>query len=66
MIFIMPDKSWRRKAGSGDALAVLSADDWERERETLYVLQNDSLMKQIADPMVTHNTRVADQENRSN
>jgi len=26
----------------------LSADDWEREQETLYVLQNNNLMKQIA------------------
>ncbi len=33
---------------SGDDFVVLSADDWEREQETLYVLQNNDLMKQIA------------------
>ena len=40
---------------TGDAFVVLSADDWEREQETLYVLQNSSLMKQIADSLATHN-----------
>lgn len=33
---------------SGEDFVVMSADDWEREQETLYVLQNQSLMKQIA------------------
>ena len=42
---------------TGEAFIVMSADDWEREQETLYVLQNTSLMKQIADSMATHNTR---------
>jgi antitoxin YefM len=32
----------------------MSADDWEREQETLYVLQNNSLMQQIADSITTH------------
>ena len=27
---------------------VISAEDWERGRETLYVLENRSLMQQIA------------------
>jgi antitoxin YefM len=40
---------------AGEAFVVMSADDWEREQETLYVLQNNSLMKQIADSMATHN-----------
>jgi len=40
---------------AGDAFVVMSADDWEREQETLYVLQNNSLMKQIAESMTTHN-----------
>ena len=39
---------------SGDDFVVLSADDWEREQETLYVLQNSSLMKQIAESINTH------------
>ena len=33
---------------------VLSADDWEREQETLYVLQNNDLMKQIAASAATN------------
>ena len=40
---------------AGDAFVVMSADDWEREQETLYVLQNNSLMEQIAESMATHN-----------
>ncbi|MCJ8273808.1 MAG: type II toxin-antitoxin system Phd/YefM family antitoxin [Psychrosphaera sp.] len=35
-------------SGGGDFI-VMSADDWAREQETLYVLQNTSLMQQIAD-----------------
>lgn len=42
---------------AGEAFVVMSADDWEREQETLYVLQNNSLMNQIADSMATHNNR---------
>jgi len=33
---------------------VLSADDWEREQETLSVLQNNDLMQQIVDSAATH------------
>ena len=33
---------------------VVSAKDWEREQETLYVLQNKSLMKQIERSLKTH------------
>ena len=40
---------------SGEDFVVVSADDWEREQETLYVLQNKSLMKQIADSLKSHN-----------
>ena len=47
----MPLKVTRR---SGDDFVVLSADDWEREQETLYVLQNSDLMKQIAASSATH------------
>ena len=38
----------------GEDFVVLSAEDWEREQETLYVLQNNDLMKQIAASMVSH------------
>ena len=39
---------------SGDDFVVVSADDWEREQETLFVLQNRNLMKQIASSLQTH------------
>lgn len=31
-----------------EAFVVLGADDWDRTQETLYVLQNQDLMQQIA------------------
>jgi len=40
----LPLKITRR---SGDDFVVLSADDWEREQETLYILQNNDLMKPL-------------------
>ena len=39
----------------GDDFVVVSADDWEREQETLYVLQNTHLMEQIAESAISHN-----------
>ena len=47
----LPLKVTRR---SGDDFVVVSAEDWEREQETLYVLQNNDLMRQIAASMATH------------
>ena len=46
-----PIKVTRR---AGEAFIVMSADDWEREQETLHVLQNSSLMKQISESLGTH------------
>lgn len=40
---------------AGEAFVVLSADDWEREQETLHVLQSQSLMQQIAASLETYN-----------
>lgn len=39
---------------NGQDFVVVSAEDWEQEQETLYVLQNSSLMKQIADSITTN------------
>jgi len=39
---------------AGRDFIVMSAEDWERERETLYVLQNSSLMMQINESLKTH------------
>lgn len=47
----LPIKVTRR---NGDDFVVMSADDWEREQETLYVLQNSNLMKQIAASMASN------------
>ena len=47
----LPLKVTRR---SGEDFVIVSAEDWEREQETLYVLQNNNLMQQIAASMATH------------
>ncbi|MEO0377876.1 MAG: type II toxin-antitoxin system Phd/YefM family antitoxin [Cyanobacteria bacterium P01_A01_bin.17] len=47
-----PLKVTRRHAAD---FVVISAEDWEREQETLYILQNSCLMQQIAHSMATHN-----------
>jgi antitoxin YefM len=39
---------------TGEDFVVIGAEDWEREQETLYVLQNHSLMQQIASSLRTH------------
>lgn len=39
---------------NGKDFIVMSVEDWEREQETLYILQNQSLMQQIAESQVTH------------
>ena len=44
----------RVKRRAGNDFMVVSAEDWEREQETLYVLQNSSLMSQISDSLDTH------------
>ncbi|WP_372720869.1 type II toxin-antitoxin system Phd/YefM family antitoxin [Immundisolibacter sp.] len=50
----LPIKVTRR---NGEDFVVISAQDWEREQETLFVLQNSSLMTQIADSARTHAQR---------
>ncbi len=47
----------RRRVGRD--FIVMSAEDWEREQETLYVLQNSSLMIQISESLKTHNSNSA-------
>ena len=48
-----PIKVTRR---AGEDFVVISAEDWGREQESLYVLKNKSLMQQIADSLTTHNS----------
>ena len=49
-----PIKVTRR---NGEDFVIISADGWEREQETLFVLQNSGLMKQIAESARTHAER---------
>lgn len=39
---------------NGKDFVVVSSEDWDRDQETLYVLQNSELMKQISDSFTTH------------
>jgi antitoxin YefM len=50
----LPIKVTRR---SGEDFVVISAEDWERDQETLFVLQSTSLMQQIAESAQTHAER---------
>jgi antitoxin YefM len=43
---------------AGDDFIVMSADDWEREQESLYILQNNNLMQQVAKSLNTHSKRI--------
>lgn len=38
----------------GEDFVVIGAEDWEREQETLYILQNSQLMRQISESLLTH------------
>ena len=42
---------------NGCDFVVIGAEDWEREQETLYVLQNAGLMKQMEESLKTHEKR---------
>ena len=44
----------RVKRRAGNDFVVLSAEDWEREQETLNILQNSSLATQIVESLKTH------------
>jgi antitoxin YefM len=48
--------SIRVKRRAGKDFVVQSAEDWEREQETLFVLQNSSLSAQIIESIETHTT----------
>ncbi|MEA3286286.1 MAG: type II toxin-antitoxin system Phd/YefM family antitoxin [Candidatus Marinimicrobia bacterium] len=47
----------RVKRRVGHDFVVQSAEDWEREQETLFVLQNASLSKQLIESIETHTTQ---------
>jgi antitoxin YefM len=38
----------------GEDFVVVSAKDWEQQQETLFILQNSNLMRQISRSTVTH------------
>ncbi|NOQ64763.1 MAG: type II toxin-antitoxin system prevent-host-death family antitoxin [Methyloprofundus sp.] len=39
---------------AGEDFIVISAEDWEREQETLHILQSKYLMQQIDDSLKTY------------
>lgn len=39
---------------NGADFVVVSAEDWEREQETLHILQSSDLMQQISESFATH------------
>jgi antitoxin YefM len=43
---------------SGKDFVVMSAEDWEHEQETLYVIRNQSLMSQFAESLQTYQSFV--------
>lgn len=47
------------KGQKGSDFIVVSAEDWEQMQETLYVLQNSSLMQQIHQSFKTHLNHLA-------
>ena len=47
----VPLKVTRR---NGKDFVIVSAEDWEREQETLYLRQNSSLMNQISESLSTY------------
>lgn len=47
-------KAIRINRRSGKDFIIVSAEDWERDQETLYVLRNNSLMNQVAESLVTY------------
>lgn len=56
-----PIKVTRR---AGEDFIVMSADDWQREQETLHVLQSQSLMQQLAESLETHKDSKGYQPNK--
>ena len=44
----------RIKRRKGRDFVIISAEDWEREQETLYVMQNSSLINQINESLETY------------
>jgi len=51
----------RRRAGRD--FVVISAEDYERDQETLYILQNNSLMSQISESSKTNKKSTGYQPN---
>jgi len=39
---------------NGEDFVVIGREDYEQEQETLFILQNSSLMKQIGESLKTH------------
>lgn len=55
---ILNNEPFRVNCETDKNFIVVSAEEWERNQETLYVLQNTSLMNQLLKSNETHNTRM--------
>jgi len=51
---------------NGEDFIVLSSEDWERDQETLYILQNSDLMRQVAESIKTHINHTGYRPNNEN
>ena len=47
----------RVKRRAGKDFIIISAEDWDRDQETLYVLRNSSLMSQVAESISTYQNK---------
>jgi antitoxin YefM len=47
----------RIKRRAGKDFIIVSAEDWDRDQETLYVLRNSTLMSQVAESVLTYQNK---------
>lgn len=51
---IMEHQILRVKRRAGKDFIIISAEDWDRDQETIYVLRNSSLMSQVSESLMTY------------
>jgi antitoxin YefM len=47
----------RIKRRAGKDFIIVSAEDWDRDQETLYVLRNSTLMSRVAESVLTYQNK---------
>jgi antitoxin YefM len=63
---LISHEPFRVSRRSGQDFVVIGAEDWAREQETLYVLQNRSLMRQLAESAKTYDERRDPSQQKAN